>query len=285
MILASVRAEWFKVVRRPATWVTVGLLLTFAVGIGYLITYLVATHPPHLAQSQGSPPDLIALRTDLYPASLVKKAMDNASTLDGLFALILGVLIQGSEYAWQTVKTAQTQLPGRLAVTLGRLIVLALLILLTVFALYAVDGLAAYLIALADGKSTAFPPAADIVRSIGAEWLIFEFMAMFGFGLATLFRQSAMAIGLGLAYALIIESLVFGLLSALGASARQIHNWFPVASAGHLQHSFGDVSSIVGISITSPGAVDTTLAVGVLIIWVCGLAVLSGALVRIRDIA
>jgi ABC-2 type transport system permease protein len=280
MILASLRAEWFKLVRRPASWVTIGLLLALAVGIGYLVTYLVATHPP---QIQGGAPDFAAVRTDLYPASVVKKALDNASTLDGIFALILGVLVQGSEYAWQTLKTAQTQLPGRVAITLGRLIALALLILLTVLALYAADGLAAYLIALADGKSTALPPATDIFKGIGAEWLIFEFMAMLGFGLATLFRQSAMAIGLGLAYALVIESLVFGLLGSLGDSFKQIHDWFPIASAGHLQQSFGQVSSIVGVTVVSLGEVNTTGAVLVLAVWVAGLAMISGALVRLRD--
>jgi ABC-2 type transport system permease protein len=280
MILASVRAEWFKLVRRPATWVTIGLLLALAVGIGYLVTYLVAAHPP---QIQGGAPDFAAVRTDLYPPSVVRKALDNASTLDGVFALILGVLVQGSEYGWQTVKTAQTQLPGRLAITLGRLIALALLILLTVLALYAADSLAAYVIALADGKSTALPPAIDTVKGIGAEWLIFEFMAMLGFVLATLFRQSAMAIGLGLAYALVIESLVFGLLGSLGDSFKQIHEWFPIASAGHLQQSFGQVSSVVGVTVVSPGEVNTTGAVLVLAVWVAGLAMISGALVRLRD--
>jgi len=68
---------------------------------------------------------------------------------------------------------------------------------------------------------------------------------MLGFGLATLFPQSAMAIGLGLAYALVIESLVFSLLGPLGHSFKQIHDWFPIASAGHLQQSFGQVSSCV----------------------------------------
>ncbi len=259
---------------------TVGLLLAFAVGIGYLVTYLVAAHPP---QIQGGAPDFAAVRTDLYPASVVKKALDNASTLDGIFALILGVLVQGSEYGWQTVKTSQTQLPGRLAITSGRLIALALLILLTVLALYAADGLAAYLIALADGKSTAPPSAIDTFKGIGAEWLIFEFMAMLGFGLATLFRQSAMAIGLGLAYALVVENLVFGLVGQLGDSFRQIHDWFPIASAGHLQQSFGQVSSMVGVSFVSAGEVNTTGAVLVLAVWVVGIAIISGALVRLRD--
>ena len=182
MILASVRAEWFKLLRRPAILVTIALLLAFAVGIGYLATYLLVTHLP---PSQGTSADLAALRTDLYPASLVRKSMANASTLDAVFALILGVLAQGGEYTWQTVKTAHTQLPGRLAITLGRLLAIALLILLTVLALYAADALAASLIALADGKSTSLPSATIVAEGIGAEWLIFGFMAYTALSLTT----------------------------------------------------------------------------------------------------
>jgi ABC-2 type transport system permease protein len=281
MILASLRAEWFKLLRRPAIWVTIALLLAFAVGIGYLVTYLLVTHSP---QSHSAPTDLAALRTDLYPPSLVKKSLANASTLDAVFALILGVLAQGSEYAWQTVKTAQTQLPGRLAVTLGRLLAIHLLILLAVLALYATDAAAASLIALADGKTTSLPSATVIAEGIGAEWLIFGLMAMFGFGLATLFRQSAMAIGLGLAYVLLIENLVFGMLAPLGDAFKQIHDWFPVARAGDLQQSFGQAAGVVGIEFVHSGEVDVTRAVLVLALWACGLAVLSGALVRFRDI-
>jgi len=98
-------------------------------------------------------------------------------------------------------------------------------------------------------------------------------------------RNSAMAIGPGLAYALIIENLVFGLLSPLGAQVKQIHDWFPIGSAGHLQQSFGEVSSVVGFRVSNAGAVDTTLAVVVLVFWIGGLAAISGGLSRIRDIA
>ena len=61
------------------------------------------------------PAQFAALRTSVYPASYVKKSLSQTATLDGAFALILGVLLQGSEYGWQTIKTAYMQLPGRLA--------------------------------------------------------------------------------------------------------------------------------------------------------------------------
>ena len=52
MILAAIRAEWFKLVRRRALWVTVGLMLVLAVGIEYLLVYVVATHTPARAGAE-----------------------------------------------------------------------------------------------------------------------------------------------------------------------------------------------------------------------------------------
>lgn len=102
----------------------------------------------------------------------MRKSLDNASTLDGIFALIVGVLAQGSEYAWQTVKTANTQLPGRIAILIGRMLAVSALMLLLVLSIFALDGLVAFLLALADGASAALPPASEILKGIGADWLI-----------------------------------------------------------------------------------------------------------------
>ncbi|HXC78855.1 MAG TPA: ABC transporter permease subunit [Candidatus Acidoferrum sp.] len=285
MILAAFRAEWFKAVRRPAIWITIGLLLVLAVGVFYVVIYLVATHTTGRVRLQGA--NLASLRSGLYPGGLVKKALGQANGLDGIFALILGVLLQGSEYGWQTVKTSSIQLPGRLAVLTGRLGSLALLVLFMVLALFAVDALASYVIALVDGKSTAFPTPADILRAMAAAWLIMGFWAAFGVALATLFRQSAMAIGLGLAYGLVIETLVFGLLGGLGDVVTQVHVWFPIANGTYLLQAFGADSGNGGgaaaVVPTTPEA-DATHAVLVLLAYVAGLVILSGVLTRRRDV-
>jgi ABC-2 type transport system permease protein len=279
LILASLRAEWFKIVRRPAAWVTVGLFLLFEVGVGYGVTYLVATHSP--GQSGQT---LATLRSSLYPASFVPKALANAGTLDGLFALILGVLVQGSEYGWATVKTSQTQLPGRLSILAGRLLALGLVMGVMAATLFALDAMGSALVAGIDGKSAVFPAAAAIAEGLGADWLIFAFMATLGFALATAFRQSAMAIGLGLGYVLLLETVVFALLGSLGDAVKQIHTWFPIANAGYLNQSFGEVTGLVGLTISSRGAPDASHAVVALGLWILGLTVLCGSLIFVRDV-
>lgn len=282
MILAAVRAEWFKLVRRRALWVTIGLMVALAVGIEYFLVYLVATHPPAAAARGGA--DFAALRTGLYPDSVVKKSLANASTLVGIFALIVGVLAQGSEYSWATVKTALVQLPGRIAIVTGQLASLAVLALIMALGLFAADAVASYVIAMIDAKPAVWPSVIDLVKGVGAAWLILYLLTVLGFGLATLFRQSAMAIGLGLAYVLVIENLVFGLLVNLGGVFKRIQEWFPIANAGYLQESFGRVRGAVSAAAPSP-EVGATHAVVVLALWLAGIVVLSAILVRARDVA
>jgi ABC-2 type transport system permease protein len=282
LILAAVRAEWFKLVRRRALWVTIGLMLVLAVGIEYLLVYVVATHPP--ARAAGAGVALATARTALYPASVIKKSVASVSSLIGIFALIVGVLAQGSEYSWGTVKTAWVQLPGRISIVLGQLTSLAVLSLIMALGLIAVDSLASYLIGALDAHSSNWPSALDFLKGSGAAWLILYLLAVLGFGLATLFKQSAMAVGLGLAYVLVIENLVFSLLGNLGDPWNQIQQWFPISNAGYLQDSFGKASSAVTVTITGSAPATATHAVIVLGLWVIGIAVVSASLVRVRDV-
>ena len=214
----------------------------------------------------------------------MRQTLAGWASLGGVFALILGVLSQGSEYGWETVKTMYTQRPSRLTMLSGKLIALALTILVMVVGLFAANAVASFAIATADGASTAFPAAVDIVKGLAATWLIFAFWAMLGVGLATLFRQSAMAIGLGLAYGLIIEDLLFALLDRLNSDTiKSIQELMPISNAGYLVAAFGTAARTGGQPAAQPLA-DGPHAVAVLLAWAVGLAVLTAVLVRRRDV-
>src|SRR5260370_16768496 len=77
---------------------------------------------------------------------------------------------------------------------------------------------------------------------------------MFGLALATLFQQSALAIGLGLAYALVVEVLIFGLLAGVGGGfVEQVQQWFPLANTGYPVHPFGSLR-VRGVPSPTPFA-------------------------------
>ena len=151
-------------------------------------------------------------------------------------------------------------------------------------ALITVDSLAGYVIGSLDSQSSNWPPALDFLKGIGAAWLILYLLAVLGFGLATLFKQSALAIGLGLAYVLVIENLVFSLLANLGDPWNQIQQWFPISNAGYLQDSFGKGKFCNHCHDQAGAPATASHAVIVIALWVIGIALLSASLVRVRDV-
>ena len=284
-MLAAFRGELFKFVRRPGVWVLVILLLVLAVLLGYVVTYLIDTFAS-TGSSQGLPPGttLADFKVALYPENFIKDTFSTWGSLGGVFALILGVLVQGSEFGWGTIKTLYTQRYGRLTMLFGKLAALAVLVLVMIVGLFAVDAVSSAVIATIDGKALNYPAAAVTLQAIGAGFLIFGFWAVFGFGLATVFRQSAMAIGLGLAYALVVELLIFSLLSGFGGkTVQQIQQWFPIANTGYLARSFGEIK-FKGITGTAAPYADATHAVLMLLAYIVAFTALSAWLSRTRDI-
>jgi ABC-2 type transport system permease protein len=259
-----------------------------AIGLGYLTFYLVYTYAPTGPNNGGLPRGVTLkdFKIALYPAAFVKYTLSTWDTLGGVFALILGVLSQGSEYGWGTIKTLYTQRPGRIAMLAGKLAALSLAVLVLVLALFAVDLASSYVVTFIDGKSMDLPAAVDIVKGLAAGWLIFEFWAIFGFALATLFRQSALAIGLGLAYAIVIEGIIFSIAGNIGGNTvKQVLSYFPIANTGYLSQSFGAaIPEALRRTITKPVA-DANHAVLVLLIYMAVFAVGSALLVRARDVS
>ncbi|HEV2218481.1 MAG TPA: ABC transporter permease subunit [Candidatus Dormibacteraeota bacterium] len=278
--MRELAAELYKTVRRPAVWVCVLGLMMIAITIGYAVPWLAETFSK---TTQGLPPGttLADFKVTLYPQNFVFNTVGDP--LGGVFALILGVLLQGSEYGWGTVKMLYTQRAGRVSMLAGKLAALAIVVVVMVIGLFAVDAVASVAAALFDGKMIQFPAAIEIVKGIGALSLDYAFWACFGFILATLFRQSAMAIGLGLAYALVVEGLIFGFGAALLSWLKNVQQWFPIANTGYLTDSLGS-AKIKGIPESPPPFADATHAVIVLTAYVVVFVVISAVLVRRRDV-
>jgi ABC-type transport system involved in multi-copper enzyme maturation permease subunit len=284
-MLSAFTWESYKLLRRPAAWVCLALLLVLAVGLFYVTFYFVYTYASSSSTGLPRGVKLSDFKIGLYPAAYVKYTVSSLDTLGGVFALILGVLSQGSEYGWGTIKTLYTQRPGRLGMLAGKMAALIVAVLVMVLALFAIDAVASVVVATVDGKSLAFPAAVDTVKGIAALWLIYDFWAVFGFALATVFRQSAMAIGLGLAYAFLIEGIIFQIAGSIGGNTvRQVESWFPIANTGYLSGSFGAaVPPGLARTIAKPIA-DANHAVLFLLIYLAIFTTVSAVMVRSRDV-
>jgi ABC-type transport system involved in multi-copper enzyme maturation permease subunit len=285
-VLGVLNGEFLKLRKRPAVYVCIGILLLLLLAFGYLLNWVIFTYTKPPSGPNGLPPGVTyaELKKALYPLRFIQNTLGGGTTLGGVLALIIGVLAQGSEFGWGTVKTAFTQRPRRLEWLAGKLISVALTMLLMSVVLLMVAALTSFILATIDGADRTWPDAATVVKGLLAAWLIYCFWAFFGIGLATLFRQSAMAIGLGLAYALVIEALIFGLLSQfVGDPVRKVQQWFPLANANYLVQSFGEATRVRGAAAVKPYA-DATHAVTMLLVYCAAFVILSAVFIQRRDV-
>lgn len=275
-MLASFSAELMKLGKRPATWVLAGVWLTMLVFFAYLLPYLTTEELP-AGQAEQS-------MADTLPAGLVGNAVAGYALFGGALALILGALVAGSEYGWGTVKTVLTQGPGRLTVFGGMLAGLAVAMLGMVLLTFVVSAGASAVVASIESAPMDWPDALDIAQGIGSGWLLLGMWCLFGVLLGMATRGTAMAIGLGLVWVLVVEGLIRASATALDF-LDVVQKALPGVNGGSLVASLGartlDQGGAPGVSTVVSGA----QAAVVVAVFVVAFALVAGALQRRRDIA
>jgi ABC-2 type transport system permease protein len=274
-VIGSLSAELLVIRKRTSTWILLAIWATLALVFAYVV--------PYVSYLNGSAQDPLA---NLLPEALVGTLMGGFPFFGGVFALMLGVLAFGSEYGWGTLKTLFTQRPGRLRVFGSKLLAVALALVPFVVVVFAAGALASSAIALREGADIAWPSAWLVLRGLAAGWLILAVWAAFGVLLAVLSRGTALAIGIGILYALVIEGLLSALASEIGLLDR-IVEFFLRANAYSLVTVLG--VSADDVSNNGPGSfsgpfVDGPQALLVLGLYTAVFLVLSGWLLRRRDV-
>jgi ABC-2 type transport system permease protein len=183
---------------------------------GYVLLYALATQIPGGAAQAGV--DQSALIRQLRPEYLPTQVLAIVSGFGSALGVVLGALIAGSEYTWRTVKTMTTQRPQRLALLAGRLVAVLVVCAALTLAAFAGGAAGTALLSLVRPAQSAAPPLLDLLAAFGAALLIIAVWCAIGFCLATVFRSTGLAIGVGLIYALAVEA-VLGLLPLQGRAA------------------------------------------------------------------
>jgi ABC-2 type transport system permease protein len=275
-VTGSLRAELLIMRKRTSTWILLAIWVTLALVFAYVV--------PYVTYLNGSTQDPL---TDVLPQNLVGSLMGGFPFFGGVLALMLGVLVFGSEYGWGTLKTLFTQRPGRLQVFSAKLLAIAAVLVLFVLAVFALGALASSVIALREGADIAWPSTWLLVRGLGAGWLILAVWAAFGVLLAVLSRGTSLAVGIGILYALVIEGLLSALASQVSLLDRLVE-FFVRANGYSLVTGLGVSSDDVGDN--GPGSfsgpfVDGQQALLVLTLYGSAFLLLSGWLLRRRDVA
>ncbi len=280
-MIAAIRAELFAARRRPATWIVGGLWLTLAVVFGTVIPVIV--HQALASSTSYSAADRAKLIDGVLPAHFVAAGVGLYPLFGSAMMLLLGTIAIGGEYRWGTLGTLLTQGPSRAATVLAKWVAVALPSLGVVTALFAALAAASAIVAEAFGKPVHWPDPGTILGGLGAAWLVTLAALSVGMFLATLFRGTGAAIGVGLVWLLALENAVAqltGLVPALdwvqrlliGPSAGSL-----AAALGSERQSDGGVPGVVSVS-------PPWLATLVLLAYVALFTGLSVVLVRRRDV-
>jgi ABC-2 type transport system permease protein len=275
-MIADVSAELFVLRKRASTWILLGIWTTLALVFAYVVPYAT-----YLNDSTQQP------LADVLPQRLVENVMGGFPFFGGVLALMLGVLTFGSEYGWGTLRTLFIQRPGRLRVFAAKLLALALALIPFVLVVFAVGALASTAIALREGAEFDLPSASLVVRGLAAGWLILAVWTALGVLLAVLSRGTALAVGIGILYALVIEGLLSALASQVSVVDRLVE-FFVRANAYSLVTELGVPADAVADN--GPGSfsgpfVGAGQALFVLAAYVAAFLLLSGWLLRRRDVA
>jgi ABC-2 type transport system permease protein len=274
-VIGSVAAELLLMRKRASTWILLGIWVALAMMFAYVVAYVT-----YLNGSGREPLEA------LLPQGLVGTLLAGFPFFGGVLALMLGVLTFGSDYGWGTLKTVFTQGPGRLSVFAARLAALAIALVPFVLVVFALGALASVAIAVREGADIAWPEPGLLLRGMLAGWLLLAVWAAFGVLLAVLSRGTALATGIGILYALVVEGLLSALASQVGLLDRLVE-LFLRANAYSLAATVGvsrDEVSDAGPGSFSGPFVDGSQALLLLGVYGSVFLLVAGWLLRRRDV-
>jgi ABC-2 type transport system permease protein len=282
-VLAGARADLLRLRKWPAAWLLLGFWLVLNSLFSYLFPYLSYRSGGGGFSTAGAATS--ELLTSMLPARVPVALVSGTPMFGGAILLILGALAAGSGYSWGTWKTVLTQGRTRLQVAGGLfLALLAGVVLFTALTLV-VDLAWSLIVASAESQSLAMPGVLALLKAIGATLLIASLWTAGGVFIGLLARGPALAVGLGLVWALAVENLLRG-VGGLLDWLQPITDHLPGTAAGSLAAAVGaipvnqpDGTPGVVTSLTGPAAI-TTVA-----IYLAAFIVVAGTLLRSRDVS
>ena len=185
-----------KLVRRPATFVTFGLL----VGLLALIYIAVGATAQQAAASANGGRQALLLLT--FPGAYTL-LLSFILGLGGLFAMIYGAAIAGSEWTWGTLKAAVARGESRSRYQLLTYAAIAVMVGIGMVLAFAIGIVVAIVAAgLAHVPTTGLGDATTIgtiPELLARGWLALGEASALGFAIATLARSQLAGIGVGIA--------------------------------------------------------------------------------------
>lgn len=277
-MIDALNAEALLLRRRPMPAVLGGSWLFLVLAFAFVVPYIVySTLDP--ADTQGRA-DLLAV---LVPASLHATAASSYPLFGGAIMLILGVLVTGTEYRWNTWTARFTQGPGRSQVVLAKLVAGGGIALAIVLCATLTAAAAATVIALIERASLAWPSPGQLLGSVAAVTLISVAWMSVGAALGILFRGTTTALAIGLFWTLGLENALSG-IAGMFSALEPVRTVLLGPASGSLVAGLGARTQGDG---GTPGVSDylsVPAAIAVLVAYTVASTLIASTVVQRRDI-
>jgi ABC-type transport system involved in multi-copper enzyme maturation permease subunit len=188
-----------KLVRRPASWVSLGMLAGLLVLI--LLAVSATVNDGGIRGNGGAGANGRLLIT--FPGAY-DRILQFVTGLGGLFAVIYGAAIAGSEWSWGTLKAAVARGESRvryMLISYGAVSVMIAVGVLVVFAIGVAAAIAGANIAgISTGGLSDSTTINDLPQRLARGWFAVVEEGALGFTIATLARSQLAGIGAGIAF-------------------------------------------------------------------------------------
>jgi ABC-type transport system involved in multi-copper enzyme maturation permease subunit len=254
-----------KILKRRIIWVEMGILAALIIGL-YTIIYITIRSTneqamPNQARQQ-------VMNVIKWPGALESSlSMGSGNSLGGLLLIVLVGAATAQEYTWRTMHLWLSQgLPRSLLLLAKFTAILVPILLIVVTPLIIGGGITAIFTLLMDkslplGQIQFWNLMMSVLRTA---YTLLPYAAL-TFMLAIVTRSTAAAIGIGLAYGLLIESVASTVFTLLGGFLRDIVAYLPGSLA----------EGLLKLNQTSAAPVPSAIGLAVWTIVFIGLAILS----------
>lgn len=239
-IVGCFRGEWLRARKSLSTWVLGAVLVVLILVLIYGVVALTLSFLTSGRSTAVSASNIATIKAALSPSQFLRSTLGAFSGIGygNAIAIILGVLVFGGDYSASTLKMVFTQGPSRWATLGGKALTVALILLLYAIAAVAAGASASAVLGAAYGLPADWPGIVDILKAGLAAWLLMGLWAAGGAMLVTLFRHTALAVGVGIVYSIGIEGLVLNTLGRV-TTLSNVQRAFPGANGTALVDSFG----------------------------------------------
>jgi ABC-2 type transport system permease protein len=280
MITDSIRSEWLKTIKRPLTLWVIGILLAIVFIrppiMAGLSRYFVIDTAQGLRIWAGPLPEEALrigqqIRQQMTLPGAIPVALDTAMGLGRVLLVILGAALAGSEYTWGTARHLVGRTRDRSSFIIGKLVVLAGLILLFIIAGLVVGTLSGGGITpiFSEGITEDFLTPGLFLRLPVA--LFFAALsvlpyALLAFTLALVTRSTVVGVSIGLLMVLLGEPILATILASLPepwnglvhylpyTAVRVLGDWMDALIGGAVpQHILRAVVVLVGYTLALSG--------------------------------